>query len=317
VRASDPLDRCWALMRCLLIVDGKDGPMRYGLPSALGMLVGVGLTASVVQSTTVSAQTIGQVSIGQVSADISTAPIAAAHSNKYSPRYHYFVEFRARNAASYGHVYVMYGEANARHEVIKSEIAGLGPAGDAGNCLNCSVYNWTMGHLIPVPGEIAATDGDLEEQYVLARYRIWIDAAEYKRLVAYINERKADKVQWHAMFNNCVMFGRDVAAFLNLNIPPLFDFSRGFIPYPKTAVEALRDANGGEKNQAPLKDAPGALPVEVAAKMHIKTEPPPQTAEVGTSATTSATESARPFAASSKHTANDRDEDKHASHAIR
>ena len=49
------------------------------------------------------------------------------------------------------------------------------------------------------------------------------------------------------MFNNCVMFGRDVAAFLNLNVPPLFDFSRGIIPYPQTAVEALRDANGGEK----------------------------------------------------------------------
>ncbi len=173
----------------------------------------------------------------------------------------------------------MYGEANARHEVIRSEIAGLGPAGDSGDCLNCSVYNWTLGHLIPVPGEIAATDGDLEEQYVLARYRIWIDEAQYKRLVAYINERKANKVQWHAMFNSCVMFGRDVAAFLDLKVPPLFDFSRGFIPYPQTAVEALRDANSGEKDQAPLKDAPGTIPVEIASKAHIKSEPPAQTAD--------------------------------------
>jgi hypothetical protein len=267
--------------------------MRYGLPTALSMLIGLGLAASTLQSTTVSAQTISQ-----PLPPISTVPTLATHSNNYSPRNHFFVEFRARNAASYGHVYVMYGEANARHEVIRSEIAGLGPAGDAANCLNCSVYNWTLGHLIPVPGEIAATDGDLEEQYVLARYRIWIDQATYKKLVAYINERKADKPMWHAMFNSCVMFGRDVAAFLDLNIPPLFDFSRGFIPYPKTAVEALRDANNGEKDQAPLKDAPGTLPADVVAKMHIKSEPAAQTAAGGASETASGAESAHSFAVS-------------------
>jgi hypothetical protein len=278
--------------------------MRYGLPNALCVLVGLGLAASIQQSTTACAQTISQ-----PLSPVSTAAPLATHSNSYSPRNRFFVEFRARNAASYGHVYVMYGEANARHEVIRSEIAGLGPAGDAANCVNCSVYNWTLGHLIPVPGEIAATDGDLEEQYVLARYRIWIDAAQYKRLVAYIEERKASKVQWHAMFNSCVMFGRDVAAFLDLNVPPLFDFSHGIIPYPQTAVEALRDANGGEKNQAPLKDAPGTLPVEIASKTHMKSEPPAQTG-AATSAIVSGAENTRPFAASSKHTANDRDEDK-------
>jgi hypothetical protein len=269
--------------------------MRYGLPSALGMLFSLALAALTVQSIAASAQTISQ-----PSSPVSTASPLAAPSNRYSPRNHFFVEFRARNAASYGHVYVMYGEANARHEVIRSEIAGLGPAGDAANCLNCSVYNWTIGHFVPVPGEIGATDGDLEEQYVLARYRIWIDAAQYKRLVAYIKERKADKTQWHAMFNNCVMFGRDVAAFLNLNVPPFFDFSRGFIPYPKTAVEALRDANGGERDQGPLKDAPGSLPVEIVSKAHIKSQPSPaQTATAATSAIVSGTESPRSFAASS------------------
>lgn len=296
--------------------------MRRGLPTAFGMLFSLALAASTVQSTAVSAQTIGQifsgqVPSGQVSSGVSTAALAATHSNNYSPRNHFFVEFRARNAASYGHVYVMYGEANARHEVIRSQIAGLGPAGDAENCRNCSVYNWTLGHLIPVPGEIGATDGDLEEQYVLARYRIWIDEAQYKRLVAYIDERKAGKVQWHAMFNSCVMFGRDVAAFLGLNVPPMFDFSRGFIPYPKTAVEALRDANGGEKDEAPLKDAPGTLPVEVATKAHTKREPPSRTAAVRTSTPASETEGARSLAAPSKHTANDRDADGHESHTIR
>jgi hypothetical protein len=115
--------------------------MPCGLPNALSMLVGLGLAASILQSATVSAQTIGEVSSGLDSSPVSTTASLATHSNSYSPRNHFFVEFRARNAASYGHVYVMYGEANARHEVIRSKIAGLGPAGDAANCLNCSVYN--------------------------------------------------------------------------------------------------------------------------------------------------------------------------------
>jgi len=279
--------------------------MRRGLPIALGVVVCLGLVGLTGHGSTALAQMVSE----PLSPASAAGPVAT-YSNKYSPRYHFFVEFRARNAASYGHVYVMYGEANARQEVIRSEIAGLGPAGDAANCLNCSIYNWTIGHLIPVPGEIGATDGDLEEQYVLARYRIWIDAAQYKRLVAYIKERKVDKTQWHAMFNNCVMFGRDVAAFLNLNVPPFFDFSRGIIPYPKTAVEALRDVNNGEKDQAPLKDAPGSLPVEIASKAHSKRQQTAQMAPAGTSATVPRTESARSFAVSSHQMRNNGDEDK-------
>jgi hypothetical protein len=285
--------------------------MRCGLAIALGVVTCLGLEALTGHGSTVFAQTISE-PLSPVSA---AAPVAT-YSNKYSPRYHFFVEFRARNAASYGHVYVMYGEANARHEVIRSGIAGLGPAGDRRDCLNCSVYNWTLGHVIPVPGEIGATDGDLEEQYVLARYRVWIDAAQYKRLVAYIKARKADKTQWHAMFNNCVMFGRDVAVSLNLNVPPFFDFSRGIVPNPKTAVEALRDANGGEIDQAPLKDAPGTLPVEVASKEHRNGQPPAQTVAPEAPAVVPAAESARSYAASSKQTANDRDEDKQPSNTI-
>ena len=119
-------------------------------------------------------------------------------------------------------MYVMYGEVNACHEVIRSEIAGLVPSGDTRDYANCSVYNWTIGNVIPVTSEIGASDGDLEEQYVLARYRVRIDAAEYKRLIAYIDRRKATKGSWHALFNNCVTFGHDVAAFLNLNVPRYF-----------------------------------------------------------------------------------------------
>jgi hypothetical protein len=36
-------------------------------------------------------------------------------------------------------------------------------------------------------------------------------------------------------------------------------------------VEWLRDANDGDKDQGPLKDAAGALPADVVAKVHSKT----------------------------------------------
>jgi len=166
-------------------------------------------------------------------------------------------------------MYVMYGEVNERREVVRSEIAGLFPAGDSRNCENCSVYNWTIGHVIPVPSEIGASDGDLEEQYVLARYRVWIDAAQYKSLVAYIKQRKSNPGPWHAFLNNCVTFGRDVAVFLNLNVPPMMRIALSVVMYPQSVVESIRDANGGEKSQGPLKDAPGGLPAELVATVHV------------------------------------------------
>jgi hypothetical protein len=204
---------------------------------------------------------------GQFRANADAA-VASIPSNKYNPSHRFFVEFRARSAASYGHLYVMYGEVNPRGEVIRSEIAGFIPAGDSRTCVNCSVYNWTLGHVIPVESEIGPSDGDLEEQYVLARYRVWIDAAQYKRLVSYINYRKANRGLWHALLNNCVTFGRDVAVFLNLKVPVTMAVTPSVLMYPKNVVEWIRDANGGEKDQQPLKDAPGALPAAVVAKLH-------------------------------------------------
>jgi hypothetical protein len=187
-----------------------------------------------------------------------------------APHFRYFVEFRARNAASYGHVYVMFGEVNARHEIIKSEIAGLFPAGDARGCENCSIYNWTIGHVLPVPSEIGASDGDLEEQYVLARFRLWVDADQYKRLSAYIKERKADKGPWNALFANCVSFGRDVASVLDLNIPP--KVAMGLV-YPQGFVEALREANGLKHEQLSLRDASGSFPWGSGNKRQAKVSP--------------------------------------------
>lgn len=226
------------------------------LVSALGVAGLLGVHASSVNA---------QIALRET--PVSSATAAAGYSVAYSPERPFFVEFRARNAESYGHLYVLYGEANNRHEIVRSQIAGFFPAGDSQHCLNCSVYWWTAGHVLPVPSEIGASDGDLEEQYVLARFRIWIDRQQYQRLVAYINDRKAHLGPWNALVANCVTFGRDVAEFLGVKMPLVFKVSPSVVLYPQTVVEAIREANGIDEDQGPLKDAPGSLPPEVAAQL--------------------------------------------------
>ena len=260
--------------------------MRFGLPNACSLLFCVGLAVTLSLE---ASSARAQVSSSEVSAS-SSAPAAASASaptatsrhvkrragqrqawsvndepyiGRGAPQWRYFVEFRARNAASYGHLYVMFGKVNDRHEIIKSEVAGFFPAGDDRNCVNCSVYNWTIGHVLPVPSEIGASDGDLEEQYVLARFRVWIDAQQYQSLIAYINERKANKGFWNAFLANCVTFGRDVASFLKVKIPPLIAVAPSVVMYPKDVVDALREANGLKQEQMPLRDAAGERIVNI------------------------------------------------------
>jgi hypothetical protein len=257
--------------------------MNYGLLArAMSLVVGVALIHCL-QPAPADAQTASD-KVDAPASKSSSAPSSSArnaHTKAWStaeepyigagaPHWRYFVEFRARNAASYGHVYVMYGEVNARHEIIKSEIAGLFPAGDARGCENCSIYNWTIGHVLPVPSEIGASDGDLEEQYVLARFRLWVDADQYKRLSAYIRERKAEKGPWNALFANCVSFGRDVASVLKLDIPP--KVAMGFV-YPQGFVEELREANGLKHAQLSLRDASASFTWASSNKSQAKVSP--------------------------------------------
>ena len=181
----------------------------------------------------------------------SPAPATAAKpaQSSYKP---YFVEFRARSAASYGHMYVLYGQVNGRGEIVKSDIAGLHPAGDANDCENCSLLAWTLGHLLFVPSETGASDGDLEEKYVTARYRVMVDAATYKKVSAYISQKKADKPLWHALMNSCVTFGNGIAENVGLKTPA------STLLEPKEYVESLRDLNGGKPQTALRFAAPAA-----------------------------------------------------------
>lgn len=171
-----------------------------------------------------------------------------ANEASISPGHRYFVEFRSRAAASYGHMYVLYGQVNDRGEIIRSAIAGLHPAGDANDCINCSVIPWTIGHIIFVPAETGASDGDLEEKYVTSRYRVMLDAAKYKKVFAYIKKLQAENPLWNALWRNCVSFGKDIAQYIGLQTPAFIWLE------PKDFVDGLREMNGG-RLQDPLADA--------------------------------------------------------------
>jgi hypothetical protein len=190
-----------------------------------------------------------------------SAPPKPTHA--YKP---YFVEFRSRAAASYGHMYVLYGQLNGQGEIIKSDIAGLHPKGDANDCENCSLIPWTLGHLLFVPSETGASDGDLEEKYVSDRYRVMLDAAAFKKVAAYIKEKKAEKPLWNALVSNCVTFGNVIAGYMGLKTP-----SGANLLKPEVYIHDLREMNGGKPQKAlrfaaPTSSKPAAAPSQSTPK---------------------------------------------------
>ncbi len=258
-------------------------------------LIGAGVTAIgiVLQTLPAAAQTVG-------AAEDENWTVTTTDSKQGHPGKPYFIEFRGRAAANYGHMYVLYGRVNARDEIISSRIAGLHPAGDAADCYNCSLFNWTVGHLVPVPSETGASDGDLEEKYVTARYRVWLTPAQFKDIDAYIRKLQADNPTWNALFNNCVEFGRSIASHMGLKLPEFVWLE------PKDFVNDLRELNHGPKTeQLPLRDAAaGGAPVkhEASAPLPPQKKPAVQPASVTRPAAKHAPVQKKPVASAAKPT---------------
>jgi hypothetical protein len=218
------------------------------LGRGFGILIGISAAAILLGITTPAAKATNS-QTSSVTSSSTDHWVVETKKGRRSASQRYFIEFRARAAATYGHMYVLYGKVDGRDEIVSSRIAGLHPAGDAANCYNCSVFNWTIGHIVPVPSETGASDGDLEEKYVTARYRVWMDYRHFKELDAYIRKLQHDNPMWNALWNNCVEFGRSIARHMGLRMP-LFAWQE-----PKAFVTSLREMNGMKKEQLPLRDA--------------------------------------------------------------
>jgi hypothetical protein len=140
----------------------------------------------------------------------------------------YYVDFRARTAASYGHAFVWFGKTSER----KVDVAGLHPAGDT--------LPYILGHLTFVPSETGASYGDLDEQYLTANYRVYLSEADAKKVFAHIRHLQATSPVWNAETTNCTAFIGRIASFMGLKTP--FHLLK-----PEEYVNQLKGLNGGRQ----------------------------------------------------------------------
>ena len=151
----------------------------------------------------------------------------------------YFVEFRSRTAASYGHTFVFYGQLGGGNKFASFKVAGLHPKGD-----DPSTY--IQGHWMPVEAETGVSYGDLDEQYLTARFCVTLDAAQFAKVSAYIRNLQATTTKWHAGTYNCNSFASDIAKSIGLDSPnPNAYLPEAFI---KRLAESNRNFNASKRS---------------------------------------------------------------------
>lgn len=164
---------------------------------------------------------------------VSSSPNAAGPARLASQAREqgYFIEFRSRYALSYGHSYVIFGRTDKTGAMINPEVAGLAPATN-------DTAPYVIGHLLPVPAETGWSDGDLEEEYRSASWRIMLTEAEYNKVVADIRKLKAKARFWHASLYNCNAFVAEIARSMGYKTPNIW-------LRPQQFITKLREMNGG------------------------------------------------------------------------
>jgi hypothetical protein len=158
------------------------------------------------------------------------APIIISADKPGKSKKPYFIEFRARSAHSYGHTFLVHGRTGQK--ITAKDVVGLHPAGE-------SSTPWMLGHFVPVVSETGASDGDFEEAYVIARYRIGLTEAEYKKALGMMRGMQKNHPVWHAVLYNCNRFVGDVAQNMGLQAPS------NSLLMPKEFITALKQINGG------------------------------------------------------------------------
>jgi hypothetical protein len=154
-------------------------------------------------------------------------PVRKSRSGE-SVRGPYYVDFRARTAASYGHAFVWFGKTNEK----QVEVAGLHPSGDE--------LPYMLGHLTWVPSETGASYGDLDAEYLTASYRVYLNEEDAKKVFAYIRHLQETSPLWNAETTNCTFFIGEIASYMGLKVP-------FHLQLPETYVNQLKEMNGGRQ----------------------------------------------------------------------
>jgi hypothetical protein len=131
-------------------------------------------------------------------------------------------------------------------------VAGLHPKGD-------SSLTYIIGHLLPVDSETGASDGDLDEQYTTARFRVWLSPSKYHAVVRHIRELQASTPAWHVATFNCNAFVGIIAHFVGLTSPPTWLF-------PDDFVNSMRRMNEGHPRYASAPSARDAMARQVVKR---------------------------------------------------
>lgn len=216
--------------------------MRDPRTKTRGLALGVGLCAVAIAAGL-------QVQVANAQDKPAATPASAqAQTNSKAV---YYVDFRARTAASYGHAFVWYGRADQK----QIEVAGLHPATE-------NVIPYILGHVIPVPSETGKSYGDLDDDYLTASYRVYMTEAEAKRVFAYIKHLQASSPLWNAATYNCVAFIQDIARYMGLQVPG------NHLLYPEDWVKRLKEINHGRRymSSPAVAQAASAKPTAASAK---------------------------------------------------
>jgi hypothetical protein len=158
----------------------------------------------------------------------SSADVKSIRRSGAAAKGPYYVDFRARTAASYGHAFVWFGKTSEK----QVEVAGLHPKGDE--------LAYMLGHLMWVPAETGASYGDLDVQYLTASYRVYLSEPDAKKVFAYIKHLQATSPLWNAQTANCTAFIGRIATFMGLKVP--FHLQK-----PEAYVNELKEMNGGRR----------------------------------------------------------------------
>jgi hypothetical protein len=190
----------------------------------------------------VHAQTGASATQGRTTQTIKREPIkmpvtSAGCRSARAPGKPYFVEFRSRTAASYGHTFVFYGRLGEGNRFASFKVAGLHPKGD-----DPAIY--MRGHMVPVPSETGVSYGDLDEQYMTARFCVTLTAAEFQKVEAAIRNLQRTKTTWHAPTYNCNSFAADIARAAGLDSP------NPNMYLPQAFITRMADLNGGNRRTA-------------------------------------------------------------------
>jgi hypothetical protein len=204
---------------------------RKGFPAAVSLCTAAALAGPVARTALAQDDNKGAQVIQAHLVDPADMPPRGVRASRLAGRY--FVDFRARTAATYGHAFIWYGRLNAQGRISLIEVAGLHPASD-------SPIPYVIGHVFPVPAETGKSYGDLDDQYLTASYRVYLSEADAQKVFAYIRYKQENSPLWLAGLLNCTSFLADIASFMGLKTPITATWM-----YPEDMVNSLKEMNGG------------------------------------------------------------------------